>query len=125
MSTPPKIQRVIDFTRHNDLRKQKTSQARTERNIHNHTIKRINRYGIPVPSTNWINYTPNIGETTILIDPSTGTNYMHNAMQKRNEAVRKYKGLRRNASAKAKANANKTGGRRKTRHTRKTHRHRV
>ncbi len=123
MSTPPRIQRVVDFTRHNDLRKQKGPQARVEMASNNHTIKRINRYGIPVPSTNWINYTPNIGETTVLIDPSTGTNYMRNAMQKRNDAVRKYKGLRRNASAKAKANA--TGGRRKTRHTRKTRRRRV
>ncbi len=115
MGTPPRIQRVVDFTRYNNLRKQKTTQARIDRASNNHTIKGINKYGISIPSTNWMNYTPNIGETTVLINPSTGTNYMRNAMQKRNEAVRKYKGLRRNASAKAKANANATGGRRKTR----------
>ena len=51
--------------------------------------KKLNEYGLEVPSNNVNNYTPNVNEGANLL--SATTNYMKNAIQKRNVAVRAYK----------------------------------
>ena len=64
----------------------------------------LNEFGLPIPSKNIYNYTPDVMNTANLI--SADYNFLKDARKKRNNALSAYKNARK--TAKNKRNSNKT-----------------
>ena len=73
-------------------RKYRGAQSR----LNNFDRQELNEYGIPIPSKDWLNYTPDVNDEKpiILLEPGRGVNYNRKAKTNRNNAWKAYQAER-------------------------------